>query len=174
MGAGVTEAATATISSPCGPFTVLVDEGAVVASGWTAEPAELVAWLAPGRRPHTWAAGDDAGAGEAAAAYFAGRLDAIDDVAVSQRSGPFVQQAWAALRTARPGAPLSYRQLAAAAGRPGAARAAGLACATNAVALFVPCHRAVRGDGSLGGFRWGLAVKRWLLAHEAGTAGLDR
>ena len=164
--------AAATLASPCGPFSVLVDDGAVVASGWTEEPAELVAWLPPGRRPAAWRAGDANGAVEAAAAYFAGRLDAIDQVTVGQRSGPFVQQAWAALRAAPPGTPLTYRQLAAAAGRPGAARAAGLACATNAVGLFVPCHRAVRGDGSLGGFRWGLAVKRWLLAHEAGAQSL--
>ncbi|MDN2501968.1 MGMT family protein, partial [Nocardia nova] len=40
------------------------------------------------------------------------------------------------------------------------------ACARNAAALFVPCHRILRTDGSLGGFRWGLGCKRWLLAHE--------
>ena len=40
------------------------------------------------------------------------------------------------------------------------------ACARNAVALFVPCHRVLRTDGTLGGYRWGLDVKRWLLAHE--------
>ncbi|MFY9265749.1 MAG: MGMT family protein, partial [Solirubrobacterales bacterium] len=46
-------------------------------------------------------------------------------------------------------------------------RAAGTACGTNAAALFVPCHRVLRTDGSLGGFGWGLPVKEWLLAHEA-------
>ena len=47
------------------------------------------------------------------------------------------------------------------------ARAAGTACALNPVPLIVPCHRVVRSDGGLGGFGWGLVVKRWLLDHEA-------
>ncbi|BDZ46438.1 hypothetical protein GCM10025866_23470 [Naasia aerilata] len=48
-------------------------------------------------------------------------------------------------------------------------RAAASACATNAPALFVPCHRVLRTDGTLGGFAWGTDVKRALLAREAGT-----
>lgn len=160
--------AAATVATPCGPFTVMVDDDAVVASGWTDDPALLLAPLVPGRRPQRWTARRELGViSEAVDAYFAGDLWAIDDVAVVQRSGPFVEQAWAALRAVPSGAPVSYRDLAVAAGRPDAARAAGRACGTNAVALFVPCHRAVRGDGGLGGFRWGLVVKRWLLAHEA-------
>jgi methylated-DNA-[protein]-cysteine S-methyltransferase len=62
---------------------------------------------------------------------------------------------------------VSYTELAAKAGRPEAVRAAASACARNAAALFVPCHRVLRSDGSLGGFRWGTTVKRWLLEHEA-------
>ena len=49
---------------------------------------------------------------------------------------------------------------------PAAVRAAAAACAYNAAALFVPCHRILRTDGTLGGFRWGLPVKQWLLDHE--------
>ena len=66
---------------------------------------------------------------------------------------------------------MTYTEYAAKAGRPLAVRAAAAACARNAAALFVPCHRVVRTDGGLGGFRWGLPVKRWLLAHEAGAGG---
>jgi len=62
----------------------------------------------------------------------------------------------------------SYRDVAAKAGKPDAVRAAGTACGRNRVAPFVPCHRVVRSDGSLGGYGFGLDVKRWLLGHEAG------
>lgn len=61
----------------------------------------------------------------------------------------------------------SYTELAAKAGRPRAVRAAAAACARNPAALFVPCHRVLRSDGSLGGFRWGLPAKRWLLDYES-------
>jgi methylated-DNA-[protein]-cysteine S-methyltransferase len=74
---------------------------------------------------------------------------------------------WAALRTIAPGRPLTYAGLAAASGRPAAVRAAGRGCATNRVALFVPCHRVVPASGGVGGFLWGAAVKEAMLAHEA-------
>jgi methylated-DNA-[protein]-cysteine S-methyltransferase len=77
----------------------------------------------------------------------------------------FLEQAWRVLREVRE--PITYTELAARAGRPAAVRAAAQACARNAAALFVPCHRVLRNDGTLGGFRWGLPVKRWLLNHEA-------
>ena len=94
---------------------------------------------------------------------------AIDDIVVRQRSGAFVEHAWDVLRTVEPGRPVTYTEYADLSGRPAAVRAAAMACARNAAALFVPCHRVLRLDGSLGGFRWGLAVKEWLLTHEAHT-----
>jgi methylated-DNA-[protein]-cysteine S-methyltransferase len=84
-----------------------------------------------------------------------------------QPAEPFLPAAWQALRAIPPGEPISYTELAARAGRPAAVRAAAQACARNPCALFVPCHRVVRMDGSLGGFRWGLPVKRWLLRWES-------
>ncbi|WP_291045321.1 methylated-DNA--[protein]-cysteine S-methyltransferase, partial [Herbiconiux sp.] len=68
--------------------------------------------------------------------------------------------------TITPGHPLTYQQFAAELGRPLAVRAAASACAKNAPALFVPCHRVLRGDGTMGGFAWGVEVKRSLLARE--------
>jgi len=90
-------------------------------------------------------------------------------VAVAQDGTALQQQGWAALRRIVPGAPLSYAGFADALGQPSAVRAAASICARNAPALFVPCHRVLRSDGTLGGFAWGLDVKRALLAREAGA-----
>jgi methylated-DNA-[protein]-cysteine S-methyltransferase len=92
---------------------------------------------------------------------------ALDGLQVHQPATALRQRLWAQLRAVRPGAPISYTVLAARAGIPGAARAAGAACAANLVAPVVPCHRALRSDGSLGGYYYGLARKEWLLRHEA-------
>ncbi|MFN2496735.1 MAG: methylated-DNA--[protein]-cysteine S-methyltransferase [Pseudonocardiaceae bacterium] len=165
--------ATSTVQTPLGPFTVLIDDdGAVLASGWTAELDELLLLVAPGLRPASVLRRADLGAvTDAVRSYHQGELSAISEVAVHQRGGAFLEQAWQVLRTVPAGAPVSYTELAAKAGRPRAVRAAASACARNPAALFVPCHRVLRGDGSLGGFRWGLPAKRWLLAHEQPVPG---
>jgi AraC family transcriptional regulator, regulatory protein of adaptative response / methylated-DNA-[protein]-cysteine methyltransferase len=80
----------------------------------------------------------------------------------------FQEAVWAALRAIPPGETRSYAALAAAAGRPGATRAAGSACGANPLAVVVPCHRALRSDGSPGGYAWGLDRKAALLARERG------
>jgi len=64
----------------------------------------------------------------------------------------------------------TYRQIAEALGEPQAVRAVGRACATNPVSVVIPCHRAVRADGGLGGYRWGLERKQALLDHERNAA----
>jgi methylated-DNA-[protein]-cysteine S-methyltransferase len=104
---------------------------------------------------------------QAVEGYYAGDLEAIDAVRVRQSGGPFRTAAWAALRNIPAGRPLTYTGFASASGRPSAVRAAASACATNAPALFVPCHRVLRTDGSMGGFAWGVQVKRALLRREA-------
>jgi AraC family transcriptional regulator of adaptative response/methylated-DNA-[protein]-cysteine methyltransferase len=79
----------------------------------------------------------------------------------------FQMRVWEALRVVPSGSTLTYSQLAERIGAPRAVRAVGSACAANPVALAVPCHRVVRRDGTLGGYRWGLAVKESLLKVEA-------
>ena len=113
---------------------------------------------------------DDLGAvTDAVQAYFDGDVDALDQVPVRQPGGAFTQHAWDAMRTIPAGSTWSYAELATKAGNPAAVRAAGAACAHNMVAPFVPCHRVVRTGGNLGGYYYGLAVKRWLLDHERGV-----
>ena len=80
----------------------------------------------------------------------------------------FQMRVWAALRDIAPGQTRSYAQLALAIGQPRAVRAVAHACACNGLALLIPCHRVVRGDGSLAGYRWGLARKALLLRREQG------
>jgi len=158
-----------TIDTPDGPFTLLVDaEQRVLASGWTAEHTTILGRLAIAARPSDAREGKtDAAA--AVVAYYDGEVDAIDDVRVAQTGTELQMRGWAALRTIRPGEPLSYTGFASALGSPRAVRAAASICARNAPALFVPCHRVLRGDGSLGGFAWGLDVKRSLLERERGA-----
>jgi methylated-DNA-[protein]-cysteine S-methyltransferase len=160
-----------TLDTPFGPFTAVVDDdGAVLASGWTDTPDTLLPLVHPTLRPASVERGRPGAVGEAVRAYHEGELSAIDAVPVRQRSGPFREHAWDVLRAVPAGAPVTYTEYAAKAGRPSAVRAAAAACARNAAALFVPCHRVLRLDGSLGGFRWGLPVKQRLLAHEAPRA----
>lgn len=156
-----------TLSTPAGPFTALHDGDGVAATGFTADPDELRRLLAPARRGEPVRLETGAGALAASfAAYFAGDLAALDGITVTATGTAYQQRAWAALRTLPPGAPVSYAQLAALTGAPAAARAVGSACGRNPTVVIVPCHRVVRGDGSLGGFAWGLDVKHWLLDHE--------
>ena len=159
-----------TVDAPFAPWTVVVDEdGVVVASGFSGEE-DTVARLTDAQRDAGVTRVDDLGeASRAVRAYLDGDVTALDDVPVSQPGGPFQQQVWAAMRQIPAGETWSYAELATKAGRPSATRAAGTACARNLVAPFVPCHRVVRSDGSLGGYYYGLPVKEWLLAHERGS-----
>lgn len=166
-----------TIDTPDGPFTILAQAGVVLSSGWTDDATTVVARLRPADRPTAVAVvpSDDPDLAEAVAAvrsYYAGDLDAVLTVPVRQSGSALQQLGWRGLRDIPAGAPLGYAAFAAALGRPSAARAAGRICATNAPALFVPCHRVLRTDGTLGGFAWGAPIKASLLAREAAAAAL--
>jgi AraC family transcriptional regulator of adaptative response/methylated-DNA-[protein]-cysteine methyltransferase len=79
---------------------------------------------------------------------------------------PFQWQVWEALRRIPPGETRTYQEIAREVGRPTAARAVARACASNRVALVIPCHRVVRETGELGGYRWGVERKRQILEQE--------
>lgn len=167
-----TTASWCTVDTPIGPFTAIAAaDGAVLASGWTATTDDLTPLISPPLRPAELRERRDLGAiTRAVRAFHSGDVAAIEEIPVRQRSGEFLTHAWEVLRKVPPGQPVTYSEYAALAGRPAAVRAAASACARNAAALFVPCHRVVRISGAMGGFRWGLDVKRWLLAHEAAAA----
>jgi methylated-DNA-[protein]-cysteine S-methyltransferase len=99
-------------------------------------------------------------------AYFAGELGALDAIAVSPLGTPFQKSVWRALRKIPVGRTASYRQIAAAIGKPSAVRAVGAANGQNPVAVVVPCHRVIASDGTLCGYGGGLWRKEWLLCHE--------
>ena len=151
-----------TLETPMGPLSVAVDGDGVVHRALFG-PASVIA--VPGAR--TVAPDDVPGpVVDAVARYLAGELSALDVVRVQQPGGPFRQAAWEAMRAIPPGETATYAQVARRSGNPAAVRAAGSACARNLVAPFVPCHRVVRSDGTLGGYAYGLAVKQALLDHE--------
>jgi AraC family transcriptional regulator of adaptative response/methylated-DNA-[protein]-cysteine methyltransferase len=83
------------------------------------------------------------------------------------RGTAFQQRVWQALRKIPSGATASYSEIAKGIGAPGAARAVAHACASNRLAVAIPCHRVVRNDGALSGYRWGVERKRELLQREA-------
>jgi AraC family transcriptional regulator of adaptative response/methylated-DNA-[protein]-cysteine methyltransferase len=97
--------------------------------------------------------------------------DETSTLPLDLRGTAFQVRVWEALRGVERGSTLTYAQLAERLGSPRAARAVGSACGANPVALLVPCHRIVRRDGTLGGYRWGLALKEALLAAEGATPG---
>ena len=104
--------------------------------------------------------------------YFRGESGALDEIELDlEDATPFFKSAWQACRSIPPGETRSYGWLAAAAGRPQAARAAGQAMARNRVVLVIPCHRVIGGNGDLHGYgAGGLQVKADLLAMERGAA----
>ena len=124
--------------------------------------------------PHADIQRVDAGSDE----FLAPRLQAVadrlrgggGDVPVELVGTAFQKRVWDALMKIPSGQTRSYAELAAALGAPRSARAVARACASNRVAVVVPCHRIIRGDGSLGGYRWGLPMKEVLLKREQGDA----
>lgn len=122
------------------------------------------------RFPRARLSGDD----PAFAALLARVIERVEDPASAAalpldiRGTAFQQRVWQALQAIPPGSTLSYTELARRIGAPAAVRAVASACAANPLAVVIPCHRVVRNDGALAGYRWGIERKRALLDREAG------
>jgi AraC family transcriptional regulator of adaptative response/methylated-DNA-[protein]-cysteine methyltransferase len=123
--------------------------------------AEIVAMTAP--RPAAFAAWIDA-----LMRHLAGNQPRLE-LPLDIRATAFQMRVWTYLQSIPYGEVQSYREVAEGIGQPSAVRAVAQACASNTVALAIPCHRVIRGTGELGGYRWGLARKRTLLDLERRT-----
>jgi methylated-DNA-[protein]-cysteine S-methyltransferase len=144
---------------------------------WVAVSPRGLVGISRGESPDPDAGGlrrlDAAAAGPAIAeleAYFAGRLRTFSIPLDPGAAGPFDRAAWAAAREIPYGDTVSYGELAAMAGYPRAARAAGNAMARCPFFPVVPCHRVIHADGSIGGWGADTWVKRWLLNLERGAS----
>ncbi|MBK1842149.1 methylated-DNA--[protein]-cysteine S-methyltransferase [Azospirillum sp. YIM B02556] len=160
-------------ATPIGELIVVAGEdGALRAIDWTDHEDRLRRLL----RLHHPAgyelqpSADPGGLTRAMDAYFAGDLAIIDRLPVHTGGTPFQRAVWAALRGISCGGTVSYRELAALAGRPAAVRAAGHANGANPVSIVVPCHRVIGSGGAMTGYGGGVERKRWLLAHEGVSA----
>jgi AraC family transcriptional regulator of adaptative response/methylated-DNA-[protein]-cysteine methyltransferase len=91
------------------------------------------------------------------------------DLPLDIRGTAFQQRVWQALREIPPGSTATYTEIARRIGAPKSVRAVAQACAANTLAVAIPCHRVVRNDGALSGYRWGVERKRALLEREAQT-----
>ncbi len=156
------------LDSPIGPVHLVTDGRALCALELGPREARLVPLLRARYGPAVALreARDPLGLGARLRAWFDGDLPALDGVAVDGGGTPFQRRVWAALRRIPAGETTTYGALAAALGAPGAARAVGLACGRNPIAIVVPCHRVVGAGGRLVGYAGGLERKRWLLEHE--------
>ncbi|HTJ79709.1 MAG TPA: methylated-DNA--[protein]-cysteine S-methyltransferase [Rariglobus sp.] len=155
----------ATFATPCGPFSVAVnDTGAVVATAF-GKLARLRDRLPKNTRLAAAPTSLTAAVEKQLTAYFAGKRRTFD-LPLAAHGTEFQHRVWTALAAIPFGETRSYGRLAADIGKPGAARAIGRANATNPICLLVPCHRVIGADGSLTGFAFGETIKRQLLTHE--------
>jgi len=167
-GAGMTiRYALVDATAPLGRLLVAATPRGVCAVAMAATDAELTTLLSREYPAATIAADPGALAGwtEAILAHLAGRRPALD-LPIDVQATAFQWQVWEALAAIPYGETRTYAEIASAIGRPQAVRAVARACATNPVALAVPCHRVVPAAGGQGGYRWGAERKKALLIRE--------
>jgi AraC family transcriptional regulator, regulatory protein of adaptative response / methylated-DNA-[protein]-cysteine methyltransferase len=155
------------VPSPLGRLLIGATSHGVCAVAMGASNAELETALAR-EYPAATIAADDTGLARwtrEVLAHLAGRRPRLD-LPLDVQATAFQWQVWEALRAIPYGETRSYSEIARAIGRPGAVRAVARACATNPVALTIPCHRVVAANGAPSGYRWGVSRKETLLASE--------
>jgi methylated-DNA-[protein]-cysteine S-methyltransferase len=159
------------METPTGPMLVVTDDtGCLRALDWQDHEARMMRLLGRHYGPAVKLRERDGRSVplRALEAYFDGDLEAIARLPAAHNGTDFQRAVWDALRRIPTGETRSYAELAAQIGKPGAARAVGLANGSNPVAIVVPCHRVIGANSSLTGYGGGIERKRWLLAHERG------
>ena len=153
------------VETPLGTMYLAIRDGALREAGF------VETWARPVVEPDEDHQGEDlsevaAHVRDSVAAYFAGDVDALDQIDIDPDGTEFQQAVWQAIRDVPAGQTASYQEIAQAVGKPSAYRAVGTATGRNPVGIAVPCHRIVRSDGGLGGYGGGLHRKEWFLDHE--------
>jgi methylated-DNA-[protein]-cysteine S-methyltransferase len=154
--------AQARIATPLGPLTAAATDRGLAGLWFDGQAHHPGPLAAPGREDHPVLVA----ARHALQAYFDGDWRAARTLRYDLHGTPFQRAVWLALQQIEAGRTANYAQIAAQAGAPRAARAAGAAIARNPVSILVPCHRVVGASGALTGYAGGLDRKRALLRHE--------
>ena len=153
------------VETPLGMMYLSIRDGALREAGF------VETWARPVVSPEEADAAEDLSAAaarlrDAVSAYFAGDVEALDQIEIDPEGTDFQRAVWRAIREVPAGRTASYQEIARAVGKPAAYRAVGTATGRNPVGIAVPCHRIVRSDGGLGGYGGGLDRKEWFLDHE--------
>ena len=157
--------------SSLGSFMVALSERGVVALDFTEPGPEFLTMLRQRFHGAELVEDPEALAGTVArAAELIERPESTSDLPLDPRGSDFELRVWAALGQIPAGETASYGEIAARIGAPRETREVGEACASNRLAILIPCHRVVRKDGSIAGYRWGVKRKRALLARERQAA----
>lgn len=154
--------------TPLGHLLIASESEALVYAEFAETPEELLEKFQHQFSGRESSESDDPFLQRAWAAYcdYLTMPEALEAIPVTLNGTAFQRQVWEALEQMPLGSQNTYGALAEAIGQPSATRAVASACASNTIALRIPCHRILRSDGALGGFRWGLAMKRRLLSSE--------
>ena len=155
-----------TFDSPIGTLNLIADEHILLAANFSTQAALKESLSKEDSKRSILKSSKIPVISDLLSDYFEGDFSALNAIKVRQPGAQFSQEAWKAMKKIRPGKTITYSDLASRAGSPSAVRAAGSACAKNAIVLIVPCHRIVKTGGSLGNYSYGLDKKEWLLRHE--------
>lgn len=149
----------AVLSTPVGPLVIRAEDDVIVSVSFADAPVQE---SSPDEQPVILRQ-----CVERLRDYMAGAEEGWEDFPVYLSGTPFRQRVWCAAMRIPAGTTVTYGEIAAAIGCPGAARAVGSALAENVLGIIVPCHRVLPASGGMGGFAWGVQRKEWLLNLEA-------